>query len=46
MDGGTILQLDTPVALRAALDARSGERAAPATLEVVFLDLTGREYRA
>ncbi len=46
MDGGTILQLDTPAALRAALDARSGEGAAPATLEDVFLDLTGREYRA
>jgi ABC-2 type transport system ATP-binding protein len=46
MDRGTILQLDTPAALRAALDARSGAGATPATLEDVFLDLTGREYRA
>jgi ABC-2 type transport system ATP-binding protein len=44
MDQGRILQLDTPAALRAALDARNG--AGSATLEDVFLDLTGREYRA
>jgi ABC-2 type transport system ATP-binding protein len=44
MDHGRILQLDTPASLRAALDARTG--AGSATLEDVFLDLTGREYRA
>ena len=46
MDHGKVLQLDTPEALRAALDARSGVGAAPASLDDVFLDLTGREYRA
>ncbi len=46
MDGGKILRLDTPAALRAALDARNGVGAAPSSLEDVFLDLTGREYRA
>ncbi len=46
MDRGQILQLDTPEALRTALDARTGEGAAPASLEDVFLELTGREYRA
>jgi ABC-2 type transport system ATP-binding protein len=45
MDHGRVLELDTPLALRAALDARNGGGAA-ATLEDVFLDLTGREYRA
>ena len=44
MDHGRILQLDTPANLRAALDARTGARSA--TLEDVFLDVTGREYRA
>ena len=44
MDHGHILQLDTPASLRAALDARTG--GGSATLEDVFLDLTGREYRA
>jgi len=44
MDRGRILQLDSPASLRAALDARAG--AGSATLEDVFLDLTGREYRA
>ena len=46
MDHGKVLRLDTPEALRAALDARAGEGAAPASLDDVFLDLTGREYRA
>ncbi len=44
MDHGRILQLDTPANLRAALDARTGARSA--TLEDVFLDVTGRDYRA
>jgi ABC-2 type transport system ATP-binding protein len=49
MDHGHVLELDTPAELRAALDRRrggSGDGSAPATLEDVFLDLTGREYRA
>ncbi|GAA1915294.1 ABC transporter ATP-binding protein [Nocardioides marmoribigeumensis] len=45
MDGGRILRLGTPAELRASLDARSGPDARPATLDDVFLDLTGREYR-
>jgi ABC-2 type transport system ATP-binding protein len=46
MDRGRILQLDTPEALRTQLDARSDPGAAPSSLDDVFLDLTGREYRA
>lgn len=46
MDRGQVLQLDTPRLLCAALDERSEPGARPATLEDVFLDLTGREYRA
>jgi ABC-2 type transport system ATP-binding protein len=46
MDAGRILELGTPAELRASLDARRGPDAAPATLDEVFLDLTGREYRA
>jgi ABC-2 type transport system ATP-binding protein len=45
MDAGRILRLGTPAELRAALDARQGPDARPATLDDVFLDLTGREYR-
>jgi ABC-2 type transport system ATP-binding protein len=44
MDHGRILQLDSPANLRAALGARTG--AGWVTLEDVFLDLTGHEYRA
>lgn len=43
MDQGRILVEDTPVALIAALEQRRGRGGA--TLEDVFLDLTGREYR-
>jgi ABC-2 type transport system ATP-binding protein len=46
MDRGRILELDTPEALRAALDARTGDDAGTSSLDDVFLDLTGREYRA
>jgi ABC-2 type transport system ATP-binding protein len=49
MDHGRVLELDTPAELRAALDRRRSEAGAggvPASLEDVFLDLTGREYRA
>jgi ABC-2 type transport system ATP-binding protein len=46
MDAGKILRLDTPAALRADLDARRGAGEKPASLDDVFLDLTGREYRA
>jgi ABC-2 type transport system ATP-binding protein len=46
MDHGRVLQLGTPAELRASLDARSGPDANPATLDDVFLELTGREYRA
>jgi ABC-2 type transport system ATP-binding protein len=46
MDSGRVLQLGTPAQLRASLDARRGPDAPPATLDDVFLDLTGREYRA
>ncbi len=45
MDAGRILEMGTPAQLRASLDARSGPGSA-ATLDDVFLDLTGREYRA
>ncbi len=46
MDAGRILRLDTPAALRADLETRRAGASGPATLDEVFLDLTGREYRA
>ena len=46
MDHGRVLRLDTPAALVDALDAPVKVVETKGTLEDVFLDLTGREYRA
>ncbi len=46
MDHGRLLRLDTPAALVDALDAPVKVVESRGTLEDVFLDLTGREYRA
>lgn len=45
MDHGRLLRLDSPAALVAALDAPVQVVEKRGTLEDVFLDLTGREYR-
>ncbi len=45
MDRGRVLRLDTPAALVEALDAPVRVVEKRGTLEDVFLDLTGREYR-
>ena len=46
MDHGQLLRLDTPAALVDGLDAPVRVVESRGTLEDVFLDLTGREYRA
>ncbi len=49
MDNGRILQLDSPAAVLTDLaqrEALTGLQVRGATLEDVFLTLTGREYRA
>ncbi len=46
MDHGTMLRLDTPQALVEQLEAPEKVVTTKGTLEDVFLELTGREYRA
>ena len=41
IDGGRIVALDTPAGLKQRIGARAGN-GAPATMEAVFLALTGK----